>query len=73
MVEHMRQEPHQERPERENTDGDRGRINHRREEDGGGVAVEQFANAEIGVDAAGEGEHAERDPRRDLEPLDAVA
>ena len=73
MIEDVGQEPHQERPEREDADGHRDRIDHRGEEHDRGVAVEQLADAEIGVDAAGEGEDADGDPRRDLEPLDAVA
>jgi hypothetical protein len=73
VVEHMRQQPHQKRPEREDADRHRDRIDHRGEEDDRGVAIEQFADAEIGVDAAGEGEDADRDPRGDLEALDAVA
>ena len=42
---------HQEHPERINADGDRDRIDHRGKEHGGRAAVQQFADAEIGVDA----------------------
>ncbi len=58
---HMRQEAHQEGPERVDADRDRDRVNDRRKEHDRGVAVQQVADAEIGVDAARQREHGERD------------
>ena len=52
----MRHELHQEHPERVDADGDRDGIDHRREEHRGRAAVQQFAHAEIGVDAGGQRE-----------------
>jgi hypothetical protein len=48
---HMRHELHQEYPERVNADRHRDRIDHRGKEHRGRAAVQQFADAEIGVDA----------------------
>ena len=68
----MRQEPQQEGPERIDADRDRDRIDHGCEEHDGRVAVEQIADAEIGVDAACEREHAECHARGDFQALNAL-
>ena len=62
----MRQEPHQIGPERVDRDRDRGRIDDRAEEHQHRRAVQQPAHAEIGIDAAGERQHGERDLGRGL-------
>jgi hypothetical protein len=65
-------ELHHEHPERVDADRDRNRVDHGGEQHGGGAAVQQFANAELGIDAGCECEDRGGELERDLEPLDAV-
>jgi hypothetical protein len=73
IVQHMRQQPHQERPECVDANRDRDRIDDGGEENDGSVAVEQFAYAKVSIDAARQREHGERDARSHFEARNALA
>jgi hypothetical protein len=70
---HMRQEAHEEGPERVDSDRDRDRIDDGGEEHDGRIAIQKVAHAEIGVDAAGERQHAKRNARRHFETAHPIA
>src|SRR5207249_1482713 len=57
-IDHMRHELHQEHPERINADGDRDRVDDRGKDHRSRAAVQQFADAEIGVDAGRQRENS---------------
>ena len=67
----MRHEMHQEHPERIDACRHRDGIDHRGKEHHAGAAVEQFADAEISIDAGRQREDRGREFQRDFQAGDA--
>jgi len=71
-IEHMRHELHQEHPERIDADRYRHGIDHRGKEHRGRTAVQQFADAEVGIDAGRQREDCGGEFQRAFEAGDAI-